>query len=258
MLDDDAPGQRWAYPPVDMLLVSLFIGFHIATLLVYSMPSRGVMSGLNRLLNRYAEMSGYMGLVGNTPSWGMFAPDVARLNAFTRVLVEDRSGQAHDFLHDIHARRRYPYLFYDRMGKVNRRLIERPQQYRAPYAAWVCRDWERTHGGEPAHAVRLVTAWTRIPPPLQAYPTMGYEPRDLPLEQASPETFECASIPHGQLPPGLRARYGLPAAPADAFRDVFVRTWRVQKTGGPGTEEVLEEATDARARAMSADEGGVR
>jgi hypothetical protein len=54
--------------------VSLFLGFHVVTLLVYSTPSAGVMSRLHRLLNRYAEMSGYMGLAGNTPSWGMFAP----------------------------------------------------------------------------------------------------------------------------------------------------------------------------------------
>jgi hypothetical protein len=69
----------------------------------------------------------------------MFAPNPPLLNTFTRVLVEDRTGQVSDLRHDIYGRRRYPYLFHDRMGKVNRRLIEQKKEYETPYAAWVCR-----------------------------------------------------------------------------------------------------------------------
>jgi hypothetical protein len=166
----------------------------------------------------------------------VFAPDAPQRNLFTRVVVVDGSGREWDVGHDILGRRTYPYLLYDRMAKINRQML-RQQQYLLPYAGWVCRDWERGHGGEAARAVRLLPIYSRIPTPEVAYRTMGYSPAGLNFEEALPETFECRTIPHCQMPPYLRARMGLPPQ-GTAFRDVARRSWAARTASGPS--EVMD------------------
>jgi hypothetical protein len=251
MLDGDAPDADCGYSTVDMLRVSLFVAFHAVTLLVYtfSSPSAGLSSTLHRLSAEYTQMDGYMRVAGNATSWGMFAPDVSRLNSFVRVFVEDDRGSVWDLRHDIYGRRRYPYLLYDRLGKVNRRLLDR--RLRPAYAAWVCRDWERTHHGDLPRAVRLVTVSTRIPSPDEAYRRMGYDPMSLDLNQEPAETFECASIPNGRLPSSLRARVQLPGGPGEAFQNVSVRTWRTARQGLTQSPDAVGDAA-----ATSHGEGG--
>ena len=60
----------------------------------------------------------------NTQSWAMFAPNPHRSNVFMKVMVKDEAGEIWDLKHDIYGKREYPYLWYDRMGKINRRLID--------------------------------------------------------------------------------------------------------------------------------------
>jgi hypothetical protein len=194
-------------------------------------------------MNQYAQMDGYMRVTGNATSWAMFAPDVSRLNSFVRVFVEDHRGSMWDLQHDIYGRRRYPYLFYDRLGKVNRRLLNRT--LRPAYAAWVCRDWERTNYGDRPRAVGFVTIRTRIPSPDEAYQRMGYDPMSLGLNQEPVETFECASIPNGRLPSSLRARFQLPPGPGEAFQNVSVPTWRTARQGVTQSADAVDDAATA-------------
>lgn len=232
---DDRPERRWAYPVVEMAALSLFIAFHLLAVLVLSAPPSDAVRSLQRMLERHAYAGDYLRTAGIARSWSVFAPDPARQNAFTRVFVEAHDGQEWDLGHDALGRRRYPYLFYDRLAKINRQMLRRAD-YRLSYAGWVCRCWERDHRGQPARAVRLVVTRTLVPTPAQAYVTMGYDPRSLDVEDSPPEIHTCATIPHGQLPPNLRARYELPG-PALAFRDVARRTWweqRARASGGPG------------------------
>ena len=210
--DDDQPGERWAYTPWDRWLVSLFIALHVILLIAYNTPATGLGQVIHAQLDRYAEMSGYMKMAGNTPSWGMFAPDPPRSNIFLKVLVEDGQGRVWDLHHDFYEGRRYPYLSYDRLRKVNERLSDEPK-YQEPYAAWVCRLWEQTQGGIPAREVRFVRLWTRIPTPGEASGAMGYDPLLLERHEVAEGQFRCASLAHGQLPAALRTRYGLAAGP---------------------------------------------
>lgn len=213
-------------PPVlEMVLISLFIAFHVTTLLVYSTPGEGLGARVRQVFNRYLEMDGYMELTANATRWEMFAPDPPRGNPFVRVMVEDRWGQVRDLGHEIYGRRVYPYLFFDRLAKINGWGLA-VKRHRQAYAAWVCREWEREHGGEPAAAVRLVRFMTEIPPPEVAYAAGGYHPLLLEVKTLSRETFQCRTLPHGQLSPALRARHGFPPAPDGTFQDLEVATWR--------------------------------
>ncbi len=236
--EDDEPGARWAHPRLDMVVISLFIAYHVSVILVANLPSTGLVSALHWFFTHQLQMTSYLQATGSHQDWGLFAPDPGRTNVFLRVIVEDREGRLLDLGHDIYGRRRYPYLVYDRMGKINRRLVE-DESYREVYAGWVCRDWEATHGGVPARAVRLQEIGTRIPRPEHVYDLMGYDPRTLPIIQGQGAVFGCAEIPHGQLPNSLRARLGLPPAPPDRFRPITATTWRTERTRG-GTPGALE------------------
>jgi hypothetical protein len=213
-----------------MLLISVFIGFHLLVLVVSAVPSSGASARLHDLLDRYAGMRAYISLAGTAGKWGMFAPDAPRVNVYMRVLVEDREGKAHDLAHDIYGKRQYPYLFFDRMGSINW-LVSALEAYRPAYAAWVCRDWERTHAGQPARAASLVTFVTVNPPPQEAVRSNGYHPMLLDLRRVATHRFECASVPHGQLPDDLRARSGLPPRAPGTFREITTRTWWTDKHG---------------------------
>jgi len=233
--DDDEPGRRWSAAPRTLLVLSVFIAYHLLAVLAHSLPAPGARP-LRAWLERVAETESYLGATGISWSWGVFAPDPPQRNVFTRVVVVDAGGQEWDLGHDILGRRTYPYLLYDRMAKINRQML-RQKQYLLPYAGWVCRDWERAHGGEGARTVRLLPITSRIPAPEVAYRTMGYSPSGLDLTEARPENFECATIPHGQIPPRLRARFGLPPQ-GTAFRDVARHSWAAR--GAPGPAEAVD------------------
>jgi hypothetical protein len=235
--DDDQPGRRWSAPSRTLLVLSVFIAYHLLAVLAHSLPAPEAKS-FRSWLARVAETEGYLGAAGISWSWGVFSPDPPKRNVFTRVVVVDGAGQEWDLGHDIVGRRAYPYLLYDRMAKINRQML-RQKQYLLPYAGWVCREWERRHGGEGARMVRLLPIYSRIPTPETAYQTMGYSPTGLDFEEASPEVFECSTIAHGQLPPRLRARLGLPAQ-GPPFRDVARRSWAARGAAGPS--EVVDPA----------------
>jgi hypothetical protein len=239
--DDDQPGERWAYPFRAMLAISLFVIYHVVAVLAFNLPNVPATRSLQFFLNARLGMTDYIWTTGNYQDWGLFAPDPARSNLFLRVLVEDETGSVVDMGHDIYGRRTYPYLVYDRMGKINRRVAT-GDEYREPYAAWVCREWARSHGGEPPREVRLVNMGTRLPSPDVAYASMGFDPRALPLVTRVPDRYRCADIPQGQLPPFLRARFGLSGHAGIPFRDVTLRTWWTARgpdgrAGGPGARE---------------------
>jgi hypothetical protein len=221
---DDRPDQRWAYRSWVLVLMSLVVGYHALVLLVHNLPSKGLSKDIHTFFNDKLQAATYMRATGNTQSWAMFAPNPHRSNMFMKVLVKDKDGEIWDLGHDIYGRRTYPYLFYDRMGKINRRLIEE-KGYRRHYAAWVCREWEMTHGGDAPEEVQFIKMWTQVPAPEKVFKYMGYDPMKLYLNQREEESIRCSSSYHGQLSEEMRARLGLPAGNTGRFRDVHIRTW---------------------------------
>jgi hypothetical protein len=232
---DDRPRQRWSYPIWLQLVATLFILYHGVILLVHNLPGKGLAKGAQKVLNEKLDANTYWQASGNTQSWAMFAPNPHRSNVFMKVMVKDEAGEIWDLKHDIYGKREYPYLWYDRMGKINRRLIDQ-KGYRRHYAAWVCREWEKEHGGEPAEEVQFVKMWTQIPSPQAVFERangnifrMGFDPMELALKQREEDIISCATNRQAQLPDYLRERYGLPPGPPRHFKELSLRTWWDQK-----------------------------
>lgn len=263
---DDGRG-RYAYPLWGKVLVTAMILFHATILLVWALPGKGLAKGTHDFFNKKFEMSKYLRATGTRQSWAMFAPNPNRTNIFVRVLVEDETGELWDMGHDIRGRRSYPYLWYDRRGKVNRRLA-RTAGYRRHYAAWVCRQWElereRAPEGEarpPAKEVRFTKLSTRIPPPKKLWrmtkgrPWRGYDPTTLEVKSKDEGSFSCKTTPHAQLPNYLRKRYGLEPLEESRFRKIRIRTWHDQKEQAARKAEREEQrkARDAERAAKAAE-----
>jgi len=223
---DEKSRSRWAYSLVGMFIVSLFIAYHTSILLTWNTPSSGLGKTFHSKLISKLDGRNYFGATSNSQSWSMFAPNPNRTNVFIRVLVEDRQGDVWDMEHDIYGKDRYPYWFYDRMGKINRR-IDGKKGYQRVYGAWMCRQWALNHDGKTPRAVKFVKKYTRIPTPQQVLKRgqWGYDPWKLPTRQKEQETILCDSTPHAQLPNWMRARHGLPELEDDGFRDINIRTW---------------------------------
>jgi hypothetical protein len=222
--------RTWAYPLVGMVFVSVFIAYHMVVLLTWNTPSKGIGKKFHSTLISKTYGRRYFSATSNTQSWSMFAPNPNRTNVFIRVLVTDADGQEWDMGHDIWQKDRHPYWFYDRMGKINRR-IDGKKGYQRVYGAWMCREWAETHGGEIPEKVRFVKRWTRIPHPAKVLATgrWGYNPWELPDRQKEQETIRCKSVVNGQLSNEHRARHGLPPLEDDGFKPVKIRTWKDQQ-----------------------------
>ncbi len=223
LLEDPVPkegsGEWLSYSRAAAIALSLFIAYHAVTLVLHNLPNVAPARAVHAALDQPLAIRRYMAVSGNPRGWGLFAPDANQSNYFAKVLVEDAAGRTRDVRADIYGRRTHPYLLYDRLGNLNRRVAQGETHLRPYYAAWFCRQWERTHGGEPARAVVLVRRWTRIPPPEETRATGGYHPMGLFPNEDQQVRFECATTPGGRLTTELRRRYALPAradAPAPA------------------------------------------
>jgi len=229
-------GGAWAYSDGRLALtaVSLVVGYHLLALLLYITPKGGLAREAKDSLAWALKTRTYIRTTANTQAWSMFAPNPHRRNIFVRVLIEDQAGETWDLGHDMYGRRAYPYVVYDRLAKINRRLAGRGG-YHGVYGAYACREWERLHGGEPAKRVRLVKIWTDIPPPKIAYnappsirpgwTSIGFDPMRLPLHREPLKEFECARLREGQLSPARREALGFPPAPEGHYRPTEHRTW---------------------------------
>ena len=256
---DDGRG-RWAYPLWAKLIVTMAILVHGTILIVYALPGKGLSKGTHKWFNEHLDMNTYLRATGTRQSWAMFAPNPNRTNIFIRVLVEDKDGEIWDLKHDIYGKRTYPYLWYSRMGKVNRRLA-RTAGYRRHYAAWVCRTWEKEHGELPKE-VSFVKLYTRIPKPEKLWkmtrgkPWQGYDPMKVKVRQKDEGSFRCATTPHAQLPNYMRERFGMEPMEEGHFRPVRIRTWvdlneaEERKAERERKREEQSEAREARREAL--------
>ncbi|MBP7285169.1 MAG: hypothetical protein KBB21_01070, partial [Nannocystaceae bacterium] len=188
--------------------------------------------------------------------WGMFAPNPPRSNVFLKVLVTGQDGEVYDMKTDVYApeRKPMPWIWNDRMRKMNRRIIGGEsgdtQWYRKWHARWYCREWalnpdlvEGLSGiGEPPKKVELVKVWYKIPSPEDVARRGFYVPEDL-LERTGEEKVEytenCRGAVMGQLPDWIRERHGLPPLPENEKYKPWIkhkkRAW--EKAHAPKDEE---------------------
>jgi hypothetical protein len=243
--------RRWSYGLVGMFIVSMFIAYHMSVLLTWNTPSNGFAKRMHSQIVKSTYARRYFTATSNTQSWSMFAPNPNRTNVFIRVLIEDGDGEWWDMGHDIWKVDRFPYMFYDRMGKVNRR-IDGKKGYQKAYAAWMCRQWGLAHDGEIPQRVKFVKRWTRVPKPGglvkkgKESGVWGYNPWKLRSKQKEQEVIKCAQTVHAQLDNEMRARHDLPLLDDDGFKSLKIRTWY---------DKQLAEAAKAKREAERAAKG---
>ncbi len=214
---------------VGKVLGSIFVAYHLAVLLVYNLPSQGPPKDFRKQFLETFQGSFYINGSGQGQSWSMFAPNPNRTNSFIRVLVVDQAGDVWDMKHDIWGDYRYPYMVYDRIGKINRR-IDGKASYQQVYGAWMCRDWER-RTGKPAKSVHFVKRFTKVPEPGMVPPAartgmFSYDPWKLPYQEKAQETINCATAANAQIPDDLRERWGMGPREGPEFKHVPQRSWR--------------------------------
>lgn len=247
-LVDRRPSSPWAYSLWGILVVSVFVFYHVAVLLVWNSPGVSLAKDFHDSFLKQVKGHEYFRGSNNTQGWDMFAPNPTRTNAFVHVFVTDQEGVLWDFEQDIWENDRYPYWFYDRRGKINRR-IDGKKHFQRIYGAWVCREWERINDGEPAVSVKFVRRWTTVPDPAEVIAKGGWNQWEAPFKQIEQETITCKTATHGQLPNQLRERYGLETIDEDKeFRAVREKTWwNVQES-----ERVKAEKAEQREAARAA------
>jgi hypothetical protein len=135
---------------------------------------------------------------------------------------------------DVYAaeRKPIPWIWNDRMRKMNRRIIGgesgNTQWYRKWHARYYCRKWQMDHEGEFPKKVELVKVWYKMPSPEEVATRGWYDPEDL-YERTKAEKIEytehCKRAVMGQLPDWVRERHGLPPLP----EDVEYRPWLKHK-----------------------------
>ncbi|KIG17981.1 hypothetical protein DB30_02196 [Enhygromyxa salina] len=222
---DRRPSSPWAYSLWGILAVSVFVLYHVSVLLVWNSPGVSLAKNFHDSFLKQVKGHEYFRGTNNTQGWDMFAPNPTKVNAFVHVFVTDKDGVLWDFEQDIWEEDRYPYFFYDRRGKINRR-IDGKKHFQRIYGAWVCREWERQNGGEAAISVSFVRRWTTVPEPAEVLAKGGWNQWEAPAKQLEQETITCKTVSQGQLPNELRERYGLDLIDEEkGFRAIREKTW---------------------------------
>jgi hypothetical protein len=252
----------WAYGPLGRFLVSGLMAWHVAAVAVWLTPDKdSLQSWRNPARQVFTK---YLTTTQTDQGWGMFAPNPPRSNVFLKVLVTDADGTVYDMKTDVYApeRKPIPWIWNDRMRKMNRRIIGgesgNTQWYRKWYARWHCRDWQLTHEGRFPEKVELVKVWYAIPSPEETAKHGYYVPEDL-LERTGHEKIEhterCRGTVMGQLPNYVRERHGLPPLPDGVEYKPWIkhklRAWE-RKLAKERGEEPVDEAETKRKKAAEA------
>ncbi|MBK6921194.1 MAG: hypothetical protein IPH07_27605 [Deltaproteobacteria bacterium] len=210
----------WCYGPIGRLLMGSLLVWHVVGVATWLLPEKDCLKSFREPAR--GVWTKWLTITQTDQSWGMFAPNPPRSNVFLKVLVTDADGEVYDMRSDVYAseRKPIPWIFNDRMRKMNRRIIggeSGPTEwYRKWYARYHCRQWALEHEGIAPTKVELVRITYKIPSPEQVRQHGWYSPEQV-LEREGTETIEyterCAGAIMGQLPDWIRERHGLTPLP---------------------------------------------
>jgi uncharacterized membrane protein YphA (DoxX/SURF4 family) len=258
-----ATDAAWAYGPLGRFLVGGLLIWHIAAVAVWLLPDKDCLESWRNPARQV--FTKYLTTTQTDQGWGMFAPNPPRSNVFLKVLVTDADGEVWDMRTDVYAaeRKPIPWIWNDRMRKMNRRIIGgesgNTQWYRKWYARWHCRQWQMDHEGQIPEKVELVKVWYSIPPPEETARKGYYVPEDL-LERTGHEKIEhterCERTVMGQLPDHVRERHGLPPLPEGIEYKPWIKhkqkAWERKLAKERGEEPPVDEAEAKRKTAAEA------
>jgi hypothetical protein len=216
----DKPRAPWAYGPFGRFTIGGLIVWHLIAVATWLLPDKDCLQTWRPAARQV--FAKWLTTTQTDQGWGMFAPNPPRSNVFLKVLVTDQNDEAFDMKTDVYApeRKPIPWIWNDRLRKMNRRIIGgesgNSEWYRKWHARYYCRKWAMDHDGEAPKKVELVKVWYRIPSPEETREKGWYRPETL-LEKDGAQKVEheehCERTVMGQLPDWIRERHGLPPLP---------------------------------------------
>ncbi len=164
-----------------------------------------------------------MHLTQTYQSWNMFAPNPTRTNVFMKVFVTDKNGDLWDLYTDANSPRNkaQPWVIYDRMGKITRRVTGKGKHYLKWVARYHCRTWALEHDGDLPGQVQILKQWYAVPSPEKMRSRGPYKPEQYLAKYGHQKvvyTADCAREPDAQPTNALRRRHGLPEVDESQIR----------------------------------------
>ncbi len=223
--------RPWAYGPMGRFIANTLVVYHITGVAIWLLPDKDCLSTWR--IKAREPFQWWLKTTQTTQGWRMFAPNPPRSNKFMRVLVTDQTGEVVDLNTDIYhpANRPIPWIWYTRQRKINRRITGseggKGSWYQKWHARYICREWAKTHGGEPPEKVQLVKQWYRIPSPEIVKRDGPYDPVARFKRNHGEKyvyTARCRTEIGAQLSNEVRERYGLPLVPEKS-----IKRWHKQR-----------------------------
>ncbi|MCA9717615.1 MAG: hypothetical protein KC468_23280, partial [Myxococcales bacterium] len=208
-------GPALAYTAFGRTLALLFVLWHGGSVVMTLFPSYTVFSSWRSPARTF--FSGWSQGTSTTQSWKMFAPNPPRSNSFMKTVVVDEDGWRWDLQNNSFDLRPNPWIWNDRMRKMQRRMIGKGKWYLKYWAAFQCREWYLYTGGRSrAERIEVVKLYTTIPTPEQVTKQGWYNPRKLKVKTSVVQSHKCPD--GGDLPVFMKERYGYPISAEDRAR----------------------------------------
>lgn len=182
------------------LLLALWHGVAIVSVLFPGYPVFNTYRGKMRTF-----FSWWVRSTATTQSWRMFAPNPPRANSFMKSVVIDQEGTRWDLQNNSIKNRPNPWIWNDRMRKMQRRMVGKGKWYLKHWAAFHCREWMLRTGEMPVR-VEVEKLWYRMPKPEQVTTQGYYNPYTRPLRNKHVQNNRCKE---SDLPLRIKQRRGL-------------------------------------------------
>ncbi|MEX1366441.1 MAG: hypothetical protein AB1Z98_25175, partial [Nannocystaceae bacterium] len=183
------PGPALAYGALGRSLALLAVVYHSSAVGLSLFPKYPI---LNKWRSPGAAVfSGWLPATGTSQSWRMFAPNPPRSNTFLKTVVIEHDGDRWDLRNNSFNYRPNPWIWNDRMRKMQRRMAGKGKWYLRYWAAWQCREWALAHDGEVPLEIEISKIITKIPPPDAVAEKGPYHPRKLKARERFIQTHKC-------------------------------------------------------------------
>jgi len=204
------PGPALAYGSLGRCLALGALVYHSAAVGLSLFPKYPI---LNKWRSPAAGVfGGWLRGSATNQSWRMFAPNPPRSNTFLKTVVIEDDGDRWDLRNNSFHYRPNPWIWNDRMRKMQRRMAGKGKWYLRYWASWQCREWT-LETGEMPYQIEASKIITKIPGPDAVAKKGPYHPRKLRAKERHIQDHKCKG--KGELPLYMKERYGLPITEED-------------------------------------------
>ncbi len=198
-------GPALAYTAIGRSFVLLAVVYHATTIALTLWPSYPVFTFRSKA-KAAIHHSDYVRGSATSQSWRMFAPNPPRSNSFMKTVVVEDDGDEWDLKNNAFDYRPNPWIFNDRMRKMQRRMVGKGKWYLRYWSHFQCREWALEHEEVPEKIV-ITKLVTRIPGPDKVAEKGPYHPRKLRVREHDVQDHKCTG--DGELPAYMLERRGL-------------------------------------------------